>query len=131
MSVSMVVGHAYCTGFSCDATSSQMSNVQDALQATLDFDVVHLMIKDKITYTNRVVAKDSKSNETTMNLDLDLMFGRLSRKNLTDHHLPMMSKSVTLHEDLTLNHALDHALHLVFVCSRCFFVCKWIVMWLI
>ena len=46
----------------------------------------------KITDTGRMVVKDSKTGETAVNLDLELVLGELPKKTFVDHHVPTVLK---------------------------------------
>ena len=57
---------------------------------------------NKMRDTGRMVVKDSKTGETVVDLDLELVLGELPKKTFVDHHVAEM-----LPEDPTVMQALD------------------------
>ena len=57
---------------------------------------------NKMRDTGRMVVKDSKTGETVVDLDLELVLGELPKKSFVDHHVAEM-----LPEDPTVMQALD------------------------
>ena len=85
---------------------------------------VPVMIMGEITDTGRMVVKDSKTGETAVDLDLDLVLGDMPKKTFVDHHVPMVLKPLELPADLTVRGALDRVLRLLSVGSKRFLTTK-------
>ena len=85
---------------------------------------VPVMVMGKITDTGRMVVKDSKTGETAVNLDLELVLGELPKKTFVDHHVPVVLKPLDLPKDLTVMQALDRVLRLLSVGSKRFLTSK-------
>ena len=62
---------------------------------------------NKMRDTGRMVVKDSKTGETAVDLDLELVLGELPKKPFVDHHVPAVLKPLVLPEQLTVMQALD------------------------
>ena len=86
---------------------------------------VPVMVMGKITDTGRMVVKDSKTGETAVNLDLELVLGELPKKTFVDHHVPVVLKPLDLPKDLTVMQALDRVLRLLSVGSKRFLTSRW------
>ena len=85
---------------------------------------VPVMVMGKITDTGRMVVKDSKTGETAVDLDLELVLGELPKKTFVDHHVPAVLKPLVLPEQLTVMQALDRVLRLLSVGSKRFLTSK-------
>ena len=85
---------------------------------------VPVMILGEITDTGRMVVKDSKTGETAVDLDLELVLGDMPKKTFVDHHVPMQLQPLTLPADLTVRGALDRVLRLLSVGSKRFLTTK-------
>ena len=92
------------------------------LEAVGERENVPVMVMGKITDTGRMVVKDSKTGETAVDLDLELVLGELPKKTFVDHPVPEM-----LHEDLRVMQALDRVLRLLSVGSKRFLWLLWLV----
>ena len=80
---------------------------------------VPVMVMGKITDTGRMVVKDSKTGETAVDLNLELVLGELPKKTFVDHPVAEM-----LPEDLRVMQALDRVLRLLSVGSKRFLTSK-------
>ena len=85
---------------------------------------VPVMILGEITDTGRMVVKDSKTGETAVDLDLELVLGDMPKKTFVDHHVPMQLQPLSLPADLTVRGALDRVLRLLSVGSKRFLTTK-------
>ena len=94
------------------------------LEAVGERENVPVMVMGKITDTGRMVVKDSKTGETAVDLDLELVLGELAKKTFVDHHVPAVLKPLALPEDLTVMQALDRVLRLLSVGSKRFLTSK-------
>ena len=94
------------------------------LEAVGERENVPVMVMGKITDTGRMVVKDSKTGETAVDLDLELVLGELPKKTFVDHHVPAVLKPLALPEDLTVMQALDRVLRLLSVGSKRFLTSK-------
>ena len=83
---------------------------------------VAVMVMGKMRDTDRMVVKDSKTDETVL--------GELPKKTFVDHHVTLVLKPLVLPEDLTVMHALDRVLRLLSVGSKCFLWLLWL-LWLV
>ncbi|KAK8831025.1 hypothetical protein WA577_003723 [Blastocystis sp. JDR] len=94
------------------------------LEAVGERENVPVMVMGKITDTGRMVVKDSKTGETAVDLDLELVLGELPKKTFVDHHVPAVLKPLVLPEQLTVMQALDRVLRLLSVGSKRFLTSK-------
>ena len=94
------------------------------LEAVGEREKVAVMVMGKITDTGRMVVKDSKTGETAVDLDLELVLGELPKKTFVDHHVPAVLKPLVLPEQLTVMQALDRVLRLLSVGSKRFLTSK-------
>ena len=94
------------------------------LEAVGERENVPVMVMGKITDTGRMVVKDSKTGETAVDLDLELVLGELPKKTFVDHHVPVVLKPLVLPEQLTVMQALDRVLRLLSVGSKRFLTSK-------
>ncbi|KAK8813426.1 hypothetical protein WA556_000006 [Blastocystis sp. ATCC 50177/Nand II] len=94
------------------------------LEAVGERENVPVMVMGKITDTGRMVVKDSRTGETAVDLDLELVLGELAKKTFVDHHVPAVLKPLALPEDLTVMQALDRVLRLLSVGSKRFLTSK-------
>ena len=94
------------------------------LEAVGERENVPVMVMGKITDTGRMVVKDSKTGETAVDLDLELVLGELPKKTFVDHHVPAVLKPLVLPEQLTVMLALDRVLRLLSVGSKRFLTSK-------
>ena len=85
------------------------------MEAVGEREKVAVMVMGKITDTGRMVVKDSKTGETAVDLDLELVLGELPKKPFVDHPVAEM-----LPEDLMVMQALDRVLRLLSVGSKRF-----------
>lgn len=85
---------------------------------------VHVMVLGEITDTGRMVVKDSKTGETAVDLDLELVLGDMPKKTFVDHHVPNVLKPLELPADLSVEGALDRVLRLLSVGSKRFLTNK-------
>ncbi len=85
---------------------------------------VPVMIMGEITDSGHMVVKDSKTGETAVDLDLELVLGDMPKKTFYDHHVPQVLKPLELPADLTVMGALDRVLRLLSVGSKSFLT-KW------
>ena len=97
------------------------------LEAVGERENVPVMVMGKITDTGRMVVKDSKTGETAVDLDLELVLGELPKKTFVDHHVPAVLKPLVLPEQLTVMQALDRVLRLLSVGSKRFLWLLWLV----
>lgn len=88
---------------------------------------VAVMVMGKMRDTGRMVVKDSKTGETAVDLDLELVLGELPKKTFVDHHVPVVLKPLVLPKDLTVMQALDSVLRLLSVGSKRFLWLLWLV----
>ena len=72
------------------------------MEAVGEREKVPVMVMGKMRDTGRMVVKDSKTGETVVDLDLELVLGELPKKSFVDHHVAEM-----LPEDPTVMQALD------------------------
>ena len=100
------------------------------LEAVGERENVPVMVMGKITDTGRMVVKDSKTGETAVDLDLELVLGELPKKTFVDHHVPAVLKPLVLPEQLTVMQALDRVLRLLSVGSKRFLWLLWL-LWLV
>ena len=94
------------------------------LEAVGERENVPVMVMGKITDTGRMVVKDSKTGETAVDLNLELVLGELPKKPFVDHHVPAVLKPLVLPEDLRVMQALDRVLRLLSVGSKRFLTSK-------
>ena len=94
------------------------------LEAVGERENVPVMVMGKITDTGRMVVKDSKTGETAVDLDLELVLGELPKKTFVDHHVPAVLKPLVLPEQLTVMQGLDRVLRLLSVGSKRFLTSK-------
>ena len=94
------------------------------LEAVGERENVPVMVMGKITDTGRMVVKDSKTGETAVDLDLELVLGELPKKTFVDYHVPAVLKPLVLPEQLTVMQALDRVLRLLSVGSKRFLTSK-------
>ena len=92
------------------------------MEAVGEREKVVVMVMGKMRDTGRMVVKDSKTGETAVDLDLELVLGELPKKLFVDHHVPAM-----LPEDLTVMQALDRVVRLLSVGSKRFLWFLWLV----
>ena len=85
---------------------------------------VPVMIMGEITDSGHMVVKDSKTGETAVDLDLELVLGDMPKKTFYDHHVPQVLKPLELPADLTVMGALDRVLRLLSVGSKSFLTNK-------
>ena len=85
---------------------------------------VPVMVMGKITDSGHMVVKDSKTGETAVDLDLDLVLGELPKKTFVDHHVPAVLEPLILPADLTVMQALDRVFRLLSVGSKRFLTSK-------
>ena len=97
------------------------------LEAVGERENVPVMVMGKITDTGRMVVKDSKTGETAVDLDLELVLGELPKKTFVDHHVPAVLKPLVLPEQLTVMQALDRVLCLLSMGSKRFLWLLWLV----
>ena len=94
------------------------------LEAVGERENVPVMVMGKITDTGRMVVKDSKTGETAVDLDLELVLGELPKKPFVDHPVAAVLKPLVLPEQLTVMQALDRVLRLLSVGSKRFLTSK-------
>ena len=94
------------------------------MEAVGEREKVAVMVMGKMRDTGRMVVKDSKTGETAVDLDLELVLGELPKKTFVDHHVPAVLKPLVLPEDLTVMQALDRVLRLLSVGSKRFLTSK-------
>ena len=94
------------------------------LKAVGERENVPVMVMGKMRDTGRMVVKDSKTGETAVDLDLELVLGELPKKTFVDHHVPAVLKPLVLPEQLTVMQALDRVLRLLSVGSKRFLTSK-------
>ena len=94
------------------------------LEAVGERENVPVMVMGKMRDTGRMVVKDSKTGETAVDLDLELVLGELPKKTFVDHHVPAVLKPLVLPEQLTVMQALDRVLRLLSVGSKRFLTSK-------
>ena len=92
------------------------------MEAVGEREKVAVMVMGKMRDTGRMVVKDSKTGETAVDLDLELVLGELPKKPFVDHPVAEM-----LPEDLTVMQALDRVLRLLSVGSKRFLWLLWLV----
>lgn len=85
---------------------------------------VPVMVMGKITDSGHMVVKDSKTGETAVDLDLDLVLGELPKKTFVDHHVPTVLEPLALPADLSVMQALDRVFRLLSVGSKRFLTSK-------
>ena len=85
---------------------------------------VAVMVMGKMRDTGRMVVKGSKTGETAVDLDLELVLGELPKKTFVDHHVAAVLKPLVLPEQLTVMQALDRVLRLLSVGSKRFLTSK-------
>ena len=85
------------------------------MEAVGEREKVAVMVMGKMRDTGRMVVKDSKTGETAVDLDLELVLGELPKKPFVDHHV-----AAVLPEQLTVMQALDRVLRLLSVGSKRF-----------
>ena len=95
------------------------------MEAVGEREKVAVMVMGKITYTGRMMMKDSKTGETVV-----LVVGKLPKKTFVDHPVPAVLKPLVLPEDLRVMQALDRVLRLLSVGSKRFLWCLWL-LWLL
>ena len=94
------------------------------MEAVGEREKVAVMVMGKMRDTGRMVVKDSKTGETAVDLDLELVLGELPKKTFVDHHVPAVLKPLVLPEQLTVMQALDRVLRLLSVGSKRFLTSK-------
>ena len=96
------------------------------MEAVGEREKVVVMVMGKMRDTGRMVVKDSKTGETAVDLDLELVLGELPKKTFVDHHVPAVLKPLVLPEQLTVMQALDRVLRLLSVGSKRFLWLLWL-----
>ena len=91
------------------------------MEAVGEREKVAVMVMGKMRDTGRMVVKDSKTGETAVDLDLELVLGELPKKPIVDHPVAEM-----LLEQLTVMQALDRVLRLLLVGSKRFLWLLWL-----
>ena len=85
---------------------------------------VPVMVMGKITDSGHMVVKDSKTGETAVDLDLELVLGELPKKTFVDHHVPTVLEPLALPAELSVMQALDRVFRLLSVGSKRFLTSK-------
>ena len=92
------------------------------MEAVGEREKVAVMVMGKMRDTDRMVVKDSKTDET-----VELVLGELPKKTFVDHHVTLVLKPLVLPEDLRVMQTLDRVLRLLSVGSKRFLWFRWLV----
>ena len=85
---------------------------------------VHVMVMGEVKKTGHMHVIDSKTGETAVDLDLELVLGDMPKKTFIDHHIEPVLEPLSFPEQLTMSDALDRVLRLLSVGSKRFLVHK-------